>query len=174
MNFCRKNQCFARARNACLEPRHARKRPPRSLKNNRPSRSSINTWLVEWLHRRVIPGEGQLLKRMPLRQTYVVDVLGRLALAQGHILRNPQDWLIRICHGLVLSWYERLAFGNKKVINAQATGSMKPKNWWNFVAKIDVSLELEMHVWSPETLGNDHLGLWKTPDLPDLRSTSDS
>ena len=23
-----------------------------------------------------------------------------------------------------------------------------------------------MHVWSPETLGNDHLGIGKTPDLP--------
>ena len=129
--------------------------------------------IVEWLHRRVIPGEGQLLKRMPLSNVYVFDVLGRLALVQGHILRNPQDWSIRICHGLVLSWYERLAFRNKKVIRTQATGSMTPENWWNFVAKIDVSLELEMHVWSPETLGNDHLGLWKTTDLPDLRFTSD-
>ena len=38
MKFSRKNRCFGRARNPCLEQRNARKRPPRSLKNNRPPR----------------------------------------------------------------------------------------------------------------------------------------
>ena len=174
MKFSRKNRYFAWARKLCLEPRNARKRPPRFPKNNRPPRSSIYKWLAEWLHRRVIPGEGQLLKRMSLRQWYVFAILGLLALAQGHILRNPQDWSIPICHGLVLSWYERLSFRNKKVICKPATGSMTPTNWWNFVEHTDVLLEIEMHVWSPETLGNDHLGIWKTKDLPDLRLTSGS
>ena len=35
------------------------------------------------------------------------------------------------------------------------------------VAKINDSLEFEMHFSSRETLGNDQLGLRKTPDFPD-------
>ena len=42
------------------------------------------------------------------------------------------------------------------------------------VATLDVSLEPEMHSPSKEPLGNDHLGLRKTPDLPDLRFIHDS
>ena len=41
MKFWCKNRCFASAGNAFLEPRNARKRPPRSLKNIGPPRSSI-------------------------------------------------------------------------------------------------------------------------------------
>ena len=37
------------------------------------------------------------------------------------------------------------------------------------VAKIDVSLEFDMHIGSRETLRNNHLGLRKTPDLPGRR-----
>ena len=39
--FCRKNRHVAWAQNTILEPRHARKRPPRFLKNNKPPRSKI-------------------------------------------------------------------------------------------------------------------------------------
>ena len=84
-------------------------------------------WVVEWLHRRVIPGEGKRQAEDRLGRWYFWRVLGRLAFAQDHLLRNLQDWSIPICHGLVLSWYGRLAFRNKKIICKPATGSMTPK-----------------------------------------------
>ena len=43
--------------------------------------------------------------------------------------------------------------------------------WWNVVAKINVSLELEIHLSSRDTLGNDHLGVWKKKNFPDFRFT---
>ena len=35
---------------------------------------------------------------------------------------------------------------------------MTLNNWWNLVATINGLFELDMHVWSLGTLGNDHLG----------------
>ena len=91
-----------------------------------------STWLppggfVEWLHRRVIPGEGNLLARIALGQWYVSGLLLRSALLKTVEMRIPQDQSIGMGHGLVLCEYEFPPLRSKKVTRDHATSSVTPK-----------------------------------------------
>ena len=84
-------------------------------------------WLVEWLHRRVIPGEGNLLARIGLGQWGVFGLLLRSALLKMHLSKIPQNQSIGVGHGLVLCEYALPLLRNTKVIGCHATCSTTPK-----------------------------------------------
>ena len=90
-------------------------------------RGSYFKCLVEWLHRREIPRQGQSPNRMPMRRWFVFDVLERSAFLKTLDFDNCQDRSIPIGYGLILSRSHASPLRNKKVIVTHATGGMAPK-----------------------------------------------
>ena len=66
-------------------------------------RGSYFKCLVEWLHRREIPRQGQLPNRMPMRRSCVFGVLERSAFFKALDFENCQARSTPICYGLALS-----------------------------------------------------------------------
>ena len=72
--------------------------------------------ILEWLHRRVIPGEDNLLARIALGQLCVLGFLLRSAFSKTHISKIPRYESLGLGHGLALCEYELPTLRNKTVI----------------------------------------------------------
>ena len=84
-------------------------------------------WLVEWLHRRVIPGEGKTQDEERPTRWYFWRVLGPIARAWSLNSKFCLDRSICPYHGLVLSWYHGWPLPNNRVIKTNASTFMTPK-----------------------------------------------
>ena len=105
-------------------------------------------WLVEWLHRRVIPGKANVTRRVVTPKSYCTS-RGDCPTKPGHgisgvanlksdfrcwnkwIPGNSPTQAASICLNFIFPKYELWALRNEKVIRCHATGSMRPK-FWNF------------------------------------------